>query len=79
MAYADERSWTGQQRPTVLYFHGNAGDMASRLGHVKALQGALDCNVFLCSYRGYGKSTGTPDEDGLKEDAQAESSPDLKD
>jgi len=44
-----------------------------RLGHVKKLQEALDCNVFMCSYRGYGMSTGTPDEEGLREDAQAHS------
>ena len=57
--------------PTLLYFHGNAGDMASRLEHVKNLQGALKCNVFMVSYRGYGKSSGKPSEDGFNEDALA--------
>jgi fermentation-respiration switch protein FrsA (DUF1100 family) len=55
--------------PTLLYFHGNAGDMASRLEHVKALNEALQCNVFMVSYRGYGKSTGKPSEEGFMEDA----------
>jgi len=57
--------------PTVLYFHGNAGDMASRLDHVKSLQGTLNCNVFMVSYRGYGKSSSKPSEDGFMEDALA--------
>lgn len=56
---------------TLLYFHGNAGDMASRLEHVKNLQGALKCNVFMVSYRGYGKSSGKPSEEGFNEDAHA--------
>ncbi|OLL23707.1 Protein bem46 [Neolecta irregularis DAH-3] len=29
------------------------------------------CNVFMLSYRGYGKSTGSPDEAGIKTDARA--------
>merc|ERR1711871_1381816 len=57
--------------PTMLYFHGNAGDMASRLEHVKNLQEALGCNVFMVSYRGYGKSSGKPGEEGFNEDALA--------
>jgi len=55
----------------LLYLHGNAGDMASRLDHVKALQAELSCNVFMVSYRGYGRSTGKPSEEGLMEDATA--------
>jgi len=56
---------------TVVYFHGNAGDMASRLTHVQGMQQSLKCNVFMVSYRGYGKSTGKPSEEGLMEDAKA--------
>lgn len=36
----------------------------------KAVQDTLHCNVFMLEYRGYGLSTGTPDEAGLKIDAQ---------
>ena len=36
----------------------------------KAIQDTLHCNVFMLEYRGYGLSTGTPDEAGLKIDAQ---------
>jgi fermentation-respiration switch protein FrsA (DUF1100 family) len=31
----------------------------------------VHCNVLMVSYRGYGKSTGIPDEEGMKLDAQA--------
>jgi len=57
--------------PTMLYFHGNAGDMASRVEHVKKLQATLGCNVLMVSYRGYGKSSGKPSEEGFMEDAVA--------
>ena len=34
------------------------------------LQDVVGCNVLMLEYRGYGYSTGTPDEAGLKIDAQ---------
>lgn len=55
---------------TVLMFHGNAGNIGHRVPIAKAVQDTLQCNVFLLEYRGYGMSTGTPDEAGLKIDAQ---------
>ncbi|KAJ5872184.1 uncharacterized protein N7529_004537 [Penicillium soppii] len=55
---------------TVLMFHGNAGNIGHRVPIAQALQNTLRCNVFLLEYRGYGMSTGTPDEAGLKVDAQ---------
>ena len=55
---------------TVLMFHGNAGNIGHRVPIAKALQETLRCNVLLLEYRGYGMSTGTPDETGLKIDAQ---------
>ncbi|KAJ5938163.1 Protein bem46 [Penicillium verhagenii] len=55
---------------TVIMFHGNAGNIGHRVPIAKAIQDALQCNVFMLEYRGYGKSTGTPDEVGLKIDAQ---------
>ncbi|KAJ1498678.1 hypothetical protein HMI56_004846, partial [Coelomomyces lativittatus] len=56
---------------TVLFFHGNAGNIGHRLPIAKGLVQSLHCNVFMLSYRGYGKSEGTPDEAGLQLDAQA--------
>ncbi|KAJ5092033.1 hypothetical protein NUU61_006903 [Penicillium alfredii] len=55
---------------TVLMFHGNAGNIGHRVPIAKALQDTLRCNVLLLEYRGYGLSTGVPDETGLKIDAQ---------
>ncbi|KAM5434898.1 bem46 protein, variant [Microsporum canis] len=55
---------------TVLMFHGNAGNIGHRAPIAHMLEQELDCNVFMIEYRGYGFSTGTPDEQGLKIDAQ---------
>ncbi|GKZ20197.1 hypothetical protein AbraIFM66951_008459 [Aspergillus brasiliensis] len=55
---------------TVLMFHGNAGNIGHRIPIAKVLQDVLGCNVLMVEYRGYGLSTGTPDETGLKVDAQ---------
>jgi abhydrolase domain-containing protein 13 len=55
---------------TILLFHGNAGNIGHRLPIAKVLASSLGCNVLMLEYRGYGKSTGTPDEDGLTIDAQ---------
>ncbi|KAJ5291834.1 hypothetical protein N7478_001085 [Penicillium angulare] len=56
---------------TIIMFHGNAGNIGHRVPIARALQDTLHCNVFMLEYRGYGKSTGAPDEVGLKVDAQA--------
>ncbi|RDK40393.1 protein bem46 [Aspergillus phoenicis ATCC 13157] len=58
------------QNITVLMFHGNAGNIGHRIPIAKVLQDVLGCNVLMVEYRGYGLSTGTPDETGLKVDAQ---------
>lgn len=50
---------------TLIFFHANAGNMGIRLPNVEQLHGHLKCNVFMVSYRGYGNSTGQPNEDGL--------------
>ena len=55
---------------TILMFHGNAGNVGHRLPIGKVLSASLGCNVFMLEYRGYGLSTGTPDEEGLTIDAQ---------
>lgn len=55
---------------TILMFHGNAGNIGHRVPIGKVLRQSLGCNVLMLEYRGYGLSTGTPDEAGLKIDAQ---------
>ena len=66
-------SWYAPPRPgqpTVLYCHGNAGNVATRAFKVKPFlnrgYGAL-----LVGYRGYGTNPGTPSETGLNADAVA--------
>lgn len=55
---------------TVLMFHGNAGNIGHRIPIAKVLGEDLGYNVMMLEYRGYGLSTGTPDEEGLAIDAQ---------
>lgn len=55
---------------TILMFHGNAGNIGYRIPIAKILANESGCNVLMLQYRGYGRSTGNPDEKGLKIDAQ---------
>lgn len=55
---------------TILTFHGNAGNVGHRLPIGKVLSESIGCHVFMVEYRGYGLSTGTPNEEGLSIDAQ---------
>ncbi|KAH7402013.1 BEM46 family protein [Phaeosphaeria sp. MPI-PUGE-AT-0046c] len=55
---------------TVLMFHGNAGNIGYRLPIAKVLESDLRCNVLMLQYRGYGLSSGNPNEKGLMIDAQ---------
>jgi len=57
--------------PTLLYLHGNAGNIGHRLVNVKSLYATIGCNVALLEYRGYGRSEGSPSEEGMNMDAQA--------
>ncbi|KAK4055397.1 bem46 protein, variant [Microbotryomycetes sp. JL221] len=59
-----------RNRPTVLMLHANAGNVGHRLPIAKVFWYNMRCNVFALSYRGYGRSDGTPNEKGLKLDAQ---------
>lgn len=55
---------------TVLFFHGNAGNISHRGESIKIFH-RLGLNVFIPDYRGYGKSEGKPSEIGLYEDARS--------
>ncbi|KAK9452374.1 Alpha/Beta hydrolase protein [Limtongia smithiae] len=55
---------------TVIMCCANAGNMGHRLPIASAFYKILQYNVILFSYRGYGLSTGTPSERGLKIDAE---------
>jgi fermentation-respiration switch protein FrsA (DUF1100 family) len=56
-------------RPTLLYFHGNAGNLANRSERLRKYL-ARGIGVFIMSYRGYSGSTGTPSEPANVADAK---------
>ncbi len=57
-------------RPTLIYFHGNAGAIDDRGGKVRPYLDA-GYGVLLAGYRGYGGNPGSPTEAGLYADADA--------
>jgi hypothetical protein len=57
-------------RATLLWCHGNAGNITHRLDNAWRLL-RLGVSVFIFDYRGYGRSEGTPSEEGLYLDAMA--------
>jgi len=59
-----------QARATVLWSHGNGGNIAGRAEVLLALA-ARGLNVLAYDYRGYGRSEGRPSEAGVYLDAQA--------
>ncbi len=64
-------AWTAPPRPgkpVILYFHGNAGNLAARAGRFRRF---LDrgYGLFAPAYRGSSGSSGTPDEAALTSDA----------
>lgn len=56
--------------PVILHFHGNAGNISHRLDLVQPFQ-RKGFSVFLVDYRGFGKSSGRPSEQGLYRDGLA--------
>lgn len=64
---------TGQgpgQGLTLLFFHGNAGNISHRLESI-AFFHRLGFSVFILDYRGFGHSSGTPSVSGTVRDARA--------
>ncbi len=57
-------------RGTLLFFHGNAGNISHRLDSIKTFH-ELDLDILIIDYRGYGLSTGKASEKGTYLDAQA--------
>ena len=57
-------------KPLIIYFHGNAGQIAGRARRFTALT-SDGTGLLALSYRGYGGSSGAPTEDGLIKDAMA--------
>jgi uncharacterized protein len=65
--------WLQSRAPSlghVLFCHGNAGHIGDRRPHLELLA-AAGFDVLAFDYRGYGRSSGRPSEDGLYRDARA--------
>lgn len=61
----------GRSGVTLLWFHGNAGNISHRLDNILILNQRLGVSVLVIDYRGYGLSEGKPSEKGLYMDAEA--------
>jgi uncharacterized protein len=58
----------GPTRPTVLYFHGNGGNIGDRAVHISAFAKA-GYGFLIPEYRGYGGNPGRPSEQAFFADA----------
>lgn len=56
--------------PTILFCHGNAGNISHRIEILKIFN-EFNYNIFIFDYRGYGRSDGSPSEEGTYLDAVA--------
>ena len=61
----------GPGESTLVWFHGNAGNISNRVDNIAELHDRLGVNVFIFDYRGYGRSEGTPSEEGTYLDGDA--------
>jgi len=59
-----------QERAVILFCHGNAGNNSHRLDSIRIFHD-LHLSVLIFDYRGYGKSEGSPTEEGTYLDAEA--------
>jgi fermentation-respiration switch protein FrsA (DUF1100 family) len=55
---------------TLIMSHGNAGNISHRIPIIRELQ-RRQFNVLMYDYRGYGRSDGSPDEEGIYKDGRA--------
>lgn len=60
----------GRDSHTVLFFHGNAGNISQRLETLEVFH-SLGLATLIIDYRGFGRSEGHPSEAGLYRDADA--------
>lgn len=70
LIHAPIQNW--KEAPTIIFFHGNAGNIGLRLPNALQMIQYLTANVLMVEYRGYGNSDSiAPNERGLKLDAEA--------
>jgi fermentation-respiration switch protein FrsA (DUF1100 family) len=58
-------------RAFVLFCHGNGGNITDRAFILRSLRDVVGAAVFIFDYRGYGRSEGKPNEEGILADARA--------
>lgn len=56
---------------TLLWFHGNAGNLSNRVERLKVFHERLKVNIFVFDYREYGNSEGSVSEEGTYLDGRA--------
>ena len=61
----------GESRTTLVWFHGNAGNIGHRVDNLSLLHRRTDLSIFIFDYRGYGRSEGNISEEGTYLDGQA--------
>ena len=61
----------GESNTTLLWLHGNAGNISHRVDNIAVLNSLTGIGVLIVDYRGYGLSEGSPSESGLYLDAEA--------
>ena len=62
---------SGPSGVTMLWFHGNAGNISHRLEWMRRLREGLGVSIFIFDYQGYGRSGGRPSEAATDADARA--------
>ena len=61
----------GRGPTTILWFHGNGGNISHRVDELALVHHRLGVNVFIFDYQGYGRSEGRPSERATYQDARA--------
>lgn len=60
----------GRGDDTIVWFHGNAGNISNRVYNIMLLNQRVGANLFIFDYRGYGRSEGKPSEKGMYSDGE---------
>lgn len=58
-------------RTTLLWLHGNGGNISHRVGRIRRFHDVLKVNILMIDYRGYGRSGGRISEEGTYLDGVA--------
>jgi fermentation-respiration switch protein FrsA (DUF1100 family) len=61
----------GGSGQTVIFFHGNGGNLSHRAPLLGRMRAELGASLFIFDYQGYGRSQGQPSEQATTADARA--------